>query len=193
VLILVRHGRTAYNASGRLLGRLDVPLDELGRRQAKALSGVAEIAGADRVITSPLTRARQTAEALGPPVSVDDRWIEVDYGAYDGMVLDEVPPDLWQRWKADPEWAPEGGEALAAVVRRVSSACADLVADAAVHDVVVVSHVSPIKAALAWALGTTHHVHWRMFLDTASVCRVEVVGAAPSLRSFNETHHRPSA
>jgi alpha-ribazole phosphatase len=145
------------------------------------------------VISSPLLRARQTAGMLGPPVSVDERWVEVDYGVYDGVPLAEVPPELWDNWRADLDWAPPGGESLAAVGRRVRQACGELIAEAADHDVVVVSHVSPIKAAVAWALGAPEEILWRMFVDTASICRVAPSPRGASLHSFNETHHRPSA
>ena len=91
MLFLVRHGRTAHNASRRLLGRLDVPLDELGRRQAEALGRVPFLREAARVVSSPLSRAVETAAALGPPVSVDERWVEIDYGIYDGAASDGVP------------------------------------------------------------------------------------------------------
>ena len=192
MLLLVRHGRTAHNASRRLLGRLDVALDDLGRRQAEALGRVDVIAGAARVVTSPLARARETADALGPPVSVDERWIEVDYGVYDGLPLEEVPAEMWRRWREDLDWVPDAGESLAAVGRRVRDACAELVAESRDHDVVVVSHVSPIKSAVAWALGAPDDILWRMFLDTASVCRVGYGASGPSLHSFNETHHRPA-
>ena len=66
MLILVRHGQTASNASGLLLGRDDPPLNELGRQQAKALAAVHGVAGAARVIASPLRRARETAEMRTP-------------------------------------------------------------------------------------------------------------------------------
>jgi broad specificity phosphatase PhoE len=192
VLILVRHGRTAHNAGRRLLGRLDPPLDEVGWRQASALSAVDAIAGARRVIASPLGRARDTAAALGPPVTVDERWVEVDYGEYDGMALGDVPAALGDKWRADPEWAPSGGESLAAVGRRVRQACIDVAREAAAADVVVVSHVSPIKAAVAWALGAGDGAVWRMHLDVASVSRVVTGPGLPVLHSYNEVHHRPT-
>lgn len=192
MLILVRHGRTAANAERRLLGHLDAPLDEVGRRQVSALASVDVVAGARRVVCSPLGRARDTAASLGPPVSVDERWVELDYGIYDGMAVGDIRPEVWRRWRSDPEWAPEGGEALAALGRRVRAACTELAEEAARTDVVVVSHVSPIKAAVAWALGVGDEATWRMYLDTASVCRVAVTAAGPSLHTFNETHHRPS-
>jgi broad specificity phosphatase PhoE len=199
VLLLVRHGRTAQNASRRLLGQMDVPLDDLGRRQAEALGRVAILRRAVRVVTSPLVRARETAACLGPPVSVDQRWTEIDYGVYDGRELDAVP-DLWRQWSRDTAFVPDGGESLASLGQRVRQACDDLWAEAAQRDVVVVTHVSPIKAAVAWALGVGDEISWRMFVDVGSVTcigagRPEVgrLDPEPSLRSFNETQHRPSA
>jgi broad specificity phosphatase PhoE len=198
VLLLVRHGRTASNASHRLLGRLDVPLDDLGRRQAEALGRVDVLRRAARVVSSPLARARETAAALGPPVTVDERWSEIDYGVFDGLALAEAG-DLFREWGSDVGYVPEGGESLATLGERVRAACEDLWAEAVDRDVVVVSHVSPIKAGVAWALGVGDETSWRMFVDVASL---SVVGAGrpgagrpgpgPSLRSFNQTHLRPS-
>lgn len=187
MLILARHGQTAANASRLLLGRLDPPLTELGRRQAAAIGRA--LAGAARVVTSPLGRARETAAALGLPVEVDERWIEIDYGVHDGLPLADVPAQLWDRWRSDAAFAPEGGESLAAVRRRVAEACESLAAEAAERDVVVVSHVSPIKAAVAWAVGAGDDAPWRLFVDVASISRIGMTPMGPVLRSFNETHH----
>jgi broad specificity phosphatase PhoE len=187
VLILARHGQTAHNQAGLLLGRLDVPLTDVGRRQADALArSMGEVA---RVVSSPLERARETAAALGRPVDVDERWVEIDYGEYDGLPYGDVPDEVWQRWRSDPAWTPPGGESLAAVGRRVRAACEDLAAEAEGADVVVVSHVSPIKAAVAWALGVGDEVAWRMFLDVASVSRITVGPRGATLRSYNDRAH----
>ena len=190
MLLLVRHGQTQLNRDGRLLGRLDIPLTDLGRRQAAATAAaVLAATSVSRVVASPLGRACETAGAFGLPVEVDERWIELDYGQYDGLPFREVPDELWRQWRADPSWAPPGGESLSDVGRRVRAACEDLVSAATDTDVVVVSHVSPIKAAVAWALEVGDGVAWRMFLDVGSVCRVGVGPRGPSLRSFNETAH----
>lgn len=191
MLILVRHGQTDANAEGRLLGRMESPLTELGRRQAAAAVDAVHRAGArpDRVITSPRQRARDTASGFATPVEVDERWAELDYGEYDGARLGEVPPELWSAWRADPGFVPPGGESLAALGARVRAACEDLAGAAGAGDVVVVSHVSPIKAAVAWALGVGDGVAWRMRLDTASICRVAVGPGGPSLLTFNEVVH----
>ncbi len=170
---------------------MDVPLDEVGRRQARALSDVAALRAASRVVSSPLQRALDTATAIGPPVSVDERWAEIDYGIYDGMELPAAAA-LWEGWDRDLGFQPERGESLTELGRRVRWACDDLWAEASERDVVVVSHVSPIKAAVAWALGVGDEICWRTFLDTASIT---VIGPGrrgqPTLRSFNETGHRP--
>jgi broad specificity phosphatase PhoE len=175
-----------------LLGRLDLPLDTLGFRQAAALGLVADLHDAARVVTSPLIRARQTADALGPPVTVDERWTEIDYGIFDGVTLNEAP-ELWENWSKDPGWTPQDGESLLDMGHRVRHACGDLWDEASERDVVVVTHVSPIKAAVAWALGVADDISWRMFVDVASVSRVGVGRDGPSLRSFNETYQRPSS
>jgi broad specificity phosphatase PhoE len=187
VLILVRHGQTTMNATGRLQGRLDAPLTELGRRQAAAIATV--VTQPSVVVTSPLLRARETADAFGVGARVDERWIELDYGDLDGKPISEVPADLWDRWRAHPEFAPPRGESMSELGHRVRAACEELAPVAATEDVVVVSHVSPIKAAVAWALGVGDETTWRMFLDVASICRVAVSARGASLVTFNERAH----
>jgi broad specificity phosphatase PhoE len=188
VLILVRHGQTAANADGLLLGRADPPLNERGRAQAAALArGLPPLA---RVVSSPLLRARQTAAVLadanGVAVEVDDRWIELDYGTLDGVSAASVPDELWRRWAADPDHVPAGGESVAAVGARVRAACDDLVDEVATSDVAVVSHVSPIKAAISWALGVGVEIAWRMYLVDAAVCRIDTSGSVPVLLAVND-------
>lgn len=186
-LIVVRHGRTEANAARRLLGHLDLPLDELGQLQAEAL--VATVGRVDRVVSSPLLRTRQTAAGFDAPVSVDDRLIELDYGDYDGWSLSDVPPSIWQRWREDPDFAPPGGESLAALRVRVEDALGELADQARSEVVVVVTHVSPIKAAVTWALGVGDEVVWRLFVSPASITRIAVAEGRPVLTSFNEVGH----
>ena len=187
MLIVVRHGQTPANAAAQLLGRADPPLTETGLEQAEALAGA--VGPVDLVVSSPLQRARQTAAAFGVPVEVDERWTELDYGIYDERPIAEVPSELWDRWRADKEYAPPEGESLASLGRRVRSACEDLVAKATASDVVVVSHVSPIKAAVAWALGAGDEIAWRTFVGLASITRIGLTERGPLLRTFNEMAH----
>ena len=187
VLILVRHGRTDVNARGLLQGRLDHSLDEVGFAQAAALAKV--LGRPDRVISSPLLRARETAGAFGCPVHIDERWVELDYGELDGLPVSTVGAEVWERWRADLTFAPAGGESIHAMVLRVLDACEDLVDEAAESDVVVVSHVSPIKTAVTWALGVGAEAAWRMHLDAASITRIVCGPKGRLLRAFNETGH----
>jgi broad specificity phosphatase PhoE len=191
VLILVRHGRTAANAAGLLLGRLDAPLDHLGELQAKATAEHlgATLAPSVRVLSSPLQRARDTAAQLGLPVEVDERLVELDYGTLDGVPASDVDAALWQRWRVDATFTPPGGESLTTLSARVRAVCEEVAPDAMAGDVVLVSHVSPIKGAVAWALGTGIEVSWRCHLDPASVSRVACTPSGPVLHTFNETAH----
>lgn len=191
MLILVRHGQTAVNAGGRLQGRVDAPLTEIGRSQVAAVAATLGRRPAALVVSSPLRRARDTAEAIaaGSPVTVDERWVELDYGDYDGVPMADIPADVWASWRGDPTYVPPGGESLVQLGARVRAACEDLRERAADADVVVVSHVSPIKAAVAWALGVPDDVSWRMFLDVASISRIRVGPAGASLVSWNDRCH----
>jgi broad specificity phosphatase PhoE len=81
---------------------------------------------------------------------------------------------------------PAGGESLAQLGRRVRTACDEVAEQAAAGEVVVVSHVSPIKAAIAWALGVGDELAWRMYVADGAVARIGFGPAGPSLRSLNE-------
>jgi broad specificity phosphatase PhoE len=187
VIILARHGQTEANAQGRLLGRLDLSLNDVGHAQAKAVATC--VGTVERVVCSPLQRCQQTAAAFGVPVEIDERWIEMDYGVWDGVPLASITPEQWAHFRSSTSYTPPKGESLAAVGRRVRDACGDLLEDARGRDVVVVSHVSPIKAAVAWALDVGDEVAWRLFLDVASICRIGVGSMGPTLRTFNDTGH----
>ncbi|MFM8793907.1 MAG: histidine phosphatase family protein [Acidimicrobiales bacterium] len=190
MLILVRHGRTVVNAGGRLQGRVDTVLDEVGREQAR-LTGEhlrGRFPGAT-VISSPLARAVETASAVSDDVTVDGRFVELDYGDWDGLRMDEVPAEKWRAWRNNPHLRPPNGETLAELDARVRPALVELVDAARTGHVIVVSHVSPIKSAVTWALGAGPEMTWRMSLDRASICTVAVGPNGPALASFNETHH----
>jgi broad specificity phosphatase PhoE len=192
MLILVRHGESTGNADGLLLGRIDAPLTPRGLAQAETVGPL--VAGATRLISSSLQRARRTAEALGTglPVEIDDRWIEVDYGEFDGRPLTSVPDEVWVRWRSDPDYRPTGGESLREAGTRVRAACEELFAvdgegARGPGAVVVVSHVSPIKAATCWALGLGDEGAWRLYLATASLTRITWGATGPVLARFNQT------
>ena len=194
MIVFARHGQTAPNRDGLVLGRADPELTEEGRRQAERLAEALAGEPVSAILTSPLLRARQTAEAVGAacglPVTVDDRLVEIDWGTWEGRPAGSLAVTDVDRWRADDGTAPEG-ESLASLSGRVESFCLDTLDD---HGhVVAVSHVSPIKAAAAWALGVDGTIAWRMFLGLASITRVGQGKSSPVLLSFNETGHlRPA-
>lgn len=187
MLFLVRHGRTAINVGNKLQGRIDHPLDEVGRQQAIEIASV--LTNIDRVISSPLIRAKQTADAFGLPIEIDQRFIELDYGDFDGMLQKEVPATTWNEWRRNINFRPPNGETLVELDVRVREALSELSNEARSKNVVVVSHVSPIKAAIAWTIGTEIGSSWRMLLDRASISRIEITENGPSMRGFNDTSH----
>jgi broad specificity phosphatase PhoE len=192
VLLVVRHGETVANRAGQYLGRTDLELTDVGQRQARALAR--SLPRPDLVISSPLRRAMQTAAAFGTPVEVDDRWIELDYGPLELAPVGALPPEELARWAADPSDAPVGVETLDELAARVRPACVDLVRRVAEDEVtVVVTHVSPVKAALAWALGVDMRVAARLFVEDAGVARIDVVDGVPLVRWFNRAGDEPGA
>jgi broad specificity phosphatase PhoE len=190
VIVFARHGQTAPNRDGLVLGRADPELTEEGRRQAALLAEALAGEPVTAILTSPLLRARQTAEdigaACGVPVAVDERLVEIDWGTWEGRPAGSLGVADVDRWRADDGTAPEG-ESLTSLSGRVESFCLDTLDEEGT--VVAVSHVSPIKAATAWALGVDGTVAWRMFLGLASITRVGRGRTSPVLLSFNETGH----
>lgn len=186
-LYIVRHGRTEANAGGLLLGRADPGLDAVGEGQAQSLA--AALPDNPRVISSPLRRCVETASAVADTVETDDRLIELDYGDFDLKPLKDIPAELWAEWRADPDFRPPGGETLTELAARVGAVLDEVGPEAANADVVVVTHVSPIKAALAWALGVGIGVSWRSFVAQASMTTIGFSERGPSLHCFNSQAH----
>ena len=191
MIVLVRHGETAANRARLALGRADPALTDLGRTQAQALATLFAGSGIQRVVSSPLQRAVETATAiataLGCGVEVEPRLVEMDYGDWDQRSFGDLPADELARWRKDATFAPPGGESLTDVGKRVGPWCASLVGG---PTLIAVSHVSPIKAAALWAMDADPLLAWRMHLDVASVTRVDApADGRPSLLGFNDTSH----
>lgn len=185
MLLLVRHGVTEANREGRYLGRTDIALSAEGERQVERLARW--LPAADLIVSSPLRRARQTAAGLGGPVEIDERWIELDYGPLELEPVGSVSGETYERWVTDPGFAPPGVETVAELAQRVMPACEELVARAASSVVAVVTHVSPVKVAVGWALNTGAPLSGRLFVEDAGVSRVDIVDGRPVLRWFNRS------
>jgi probable phosphoglycerate mutase len=132
-LILTRHGLTPAG-DVMLGGQLDVPLAPEGRAQAEALARRLVGVRIDRIVSSPMLRARETAQtiAAGRPIEIDERLRELDYGRWEGLTYPEIEtrdPELRARWEDDPAATHSpGGESGDDVAARVLSFLADLIA-----------------------------------------------------------------
>jgi len=191
VIILIRHGQTTSNAARLLVGQSDPALTELGERQARALHPY--LLGVVEVWTSPLVRARATAALAVPeiPAVVKESFIEVNYGSLDGQPLSLVTEEQWRAFEHDHNTAFGDGESLASVDQRVHVELGALLADqkSLMHDpkahLAIVSHMSPIKSAMTWALGVSGSVAWRMNLSNGSMSTIGSRMWTPSLLNYN--------
>ncbi len=199
---LVRHGRTPLSVEKRFSGVGDPELDEVGRAQAERVAarlGVLAERGPRpvAVLSSPLKRARATADAvarvLGLDVVEEPGLRETDFGDWDGYTFAEVkekwPVEL-EAWLASPDYAPPYGESFTATARRVAAARDRLVAAYRGQTIVCVSHVTPIKTLVRLALEAAPAALYRLHLDNASLSEVVWYDDGPAvLRLLNETAH----
>jgi broad specificity phosphatase PhoE len=191
VIALVRHGQSTTNAEGLLVGRSDPHLTELGERQARALAPW--LKDVTEVWVSPLARARETAALAipGRPLVVKDSFIELDYGTLEGQSAATMAQESWRALEFAHDARFGDGESLAAVDERVRAELQQLFEDdsSLLHSsrehLAIVSHVSPIKSAVAWALGVPGTIAWRMRLENGSLTMVGARGHTPQLIRFN--------
>ncbi|GAA4072256.1 bifunctional RNase H/acid phosphatase [Actinomadura miaoliensis] len=195
--LLLRHGETALSVDKRFAGTGDFPLTDNGAAQARAAARVLRDQGIDAIVTSPLSRCRDTAAAVaaetGAPVRVEDGLRETDFGDWEGLTFAEVGerwPGELKAWLADPSAAPPGGESFTATARRVRTALDKLKVRHRHRKVLVVTHVTPIKLLVVAALGAPMSAMYRMQLDVASLSRIDWYDDGPAtLRAFNDVHH----
>ncbi|HWD97053.1 MAG TPA: histidine phosphatase family protein [Acidimicrobiales bacterium] len=191
MIYLIRHGQSTTNELGLLVGRSDPRLTELGQRQARALTPW--LGNVDDVWVSPLVRARETAELALPEYAqtVRESFIEVDYGELDGTSLAEITTEHWRSFEFEHEHAFGGGESLADVDKRVHAELDGLLDDdssllhSSSRHLAIVSHVSPIKSAVTWALGVPGSTSWRMRLENGSMTVIGVRARGPQLIRYN--------
>jgi probable phosphomutase (TIGR03848 family) len=195
-VILLRHGRTAANASGALAGNQPVPLDDAGQLQAKAagerLAGLPLAA----VVTSPLARCQETLALALPEVTpqIDARLVECGYGEWEGQPLKKLAKDpLWKVVQQHPSAAVfPGGEPMAAMSARAVAAVRDWDARVtAEHGPgalwLACSHGDVIKAIVADALGVHLDAFQRIVVDPASTTVISYTPLRPFVVRVNDT------
>ena len=184
MIILIRHGATEWSTSRRHTGRTDIPLTDEGRAQAAALAPVLAGLRPDRVLSSPLSRARETCElaGFGDRVEVDDRLLEWDYGEAEGRTTAEIRAEL------DPAWSVwthpiAGAEPLASVATRVDQVNAELTAAGGVTLLFAHAHLLRILAARFCGLPPVDGQH--LVLDPASISVLGWERETPVIERWN--------
>jgi probable phosphomutase (TIGR03848 family) len=195
-LLLLRHGRTAANASGGLAGRQPVELDDTGRRQAVGAGERLRALPLAAVVTSPLIRCRQTLQLALPDVTPkeDDGLVECGYGDWEGEPLKKLAKEpLWRVVQQHPSAAVfPNGEAMAAMSARAVAAIRRwdaIVAEQHGSDALwlACSHGDVIKAIVADALGLHLDEFQRIVVDPASISVIRYTPTRPFLVRLNDT------
>ena len=165
MLYIIRHGKTEMNSKMLMQGRSDHPLNETGFAQADEAAKRFDEMGVkiDKVYTSPLIRAVQTAERIAPDAEkiVDERLIEMDYGPYEGMDLRNPAPeviDFFMDFVNVP--APAGMEPLPDIVRRLGVFLEEIVHEAENSNILISTHAIAMKGALEYLTPDSHGSYW---------------------------------
>lgn len=198
-LYLIRHGETDHNARRLALGRQDVPLNERGRSQARALAEAFRgREGIVAVYASPLQRAVDTATplagVLGLDVRIDERLIEMDIGEVEDQTFDEVReryPDFVRRWLSDeaPDVPMPGGESLRQVQARAWAAIDEIRAAHADDAVAVVTHNFVVLSVLSQALGMPLARFRSLRQDLAGLSLLELTPGRQTVLTMNDRCH----
>ena len=194
--MLARHGETDDNARLIFQGQGGGSLNARGRAQAERLAG--RLAGAlDLIVSSDLTRARETAEEVARANRVEivfDREVrEVDVGAWTGLAYEEVErrfPEEWAAWRAGLDVPRGGGETYAALATRVAGALERIARDHVGKRVLVVSHGAALRSAVCLALGISPSWNAPLAgLHNTSLSRLRYEEEKIHLVTYNDVAH----
>jgi broad specificity phosphatase PhoE len=179
LVFLARHGETDWNVAGRWQGHTDVPLNANGRAQALSVAEVLRGAGLSGVVSSDLSRARETALIVGESLGVEVAYLDADlrertFGVFEGLTRDECEqrhPAAWRAWVEErrPAQGVEPPEAVALRVTAAIDRAADRIARAGAP-VLLVTHGGALRAAIHSATGASpgpiaNCAVWRMEWD----------------------------
>jgi probable phosphoglycerate mutase len=197
-ILLVRHGQTEWNRVERFRGRVDVPLNDTGLRQAEATGRhVADFWRPVALYSSPLSRAVKTAEAIGRNVNlaveIHPGLIDIDYGDWQSLTPDEARsqwPDMVDAWYKTPHLAfIPGGETLVELRVRAMRTVRDLAARHAGQTILLVSHTVINRIILMCVMGIGNERLWRIRQEPCAINVFEVDTGEYTLVSLNDTCH----
>ena len=196
-IILIRHGQTEWNQEERFRGRVDIPLDEVGLRQAQATAERLAEYKVTAIYSSPLRRAYTTAEfvarRLNLPVTILDNLIDMSFGTWEGLSIKEAREQdgpLFDKWIKNPEGIrfPEG-ESIEDVRERAAAALRDVISRHPDETVVLVSHRVICKLLLCEALNIDSSHFWQLAQDTSAINVLEVRDGGMVVTLLNDTCH----
>lgn len=173
---VVRHGQTAWNLEEVFRGRMDIPLDETGKKEVHLAGEALKDETLNAIYSSPLSRSMETAENIAKfqniPVTPLESIIDISYGEWEGVSLVEVQkkyPDLYGLWLKEPHNITfPGGESLEQVRVRTRNAIDDLLEKHKDENIALVAHRVPNKVICCSLLGIDNSNFWRIQQDTAS-------------------------
>ncbi|MGA8140290.1 MAG: histidine phosphatase family protein [Desulfobaccales bacterium] len=196
-IILVRHGQTPWNKDKIFRGSRDIPLNDTGREEARLAGEWLNGEAIQAAYCSPLSRARDTAEAIARhhdlPVEDLPGLSDLCYGDWEGLPLTEVKvkyADLYQRWETAPHTVrfPQG-ETLEEVKQRGLAAVAAVLARHPDQTVLLAAHRAVNKVLIAAFIGLDNSHFWRIGQDTTAINRFHWTGGAWQIVSLNGTCH----
>ena len=174
-LYIARHGETAWNTENRVSGRTDIPLTETGLQQAKLLAEAAKGRGIWVILTSPLLRARQTAQAvsdaIGVPIQIDERLIELDFGIFEGGP--RTAPDFQYTRAQFPTRYP-GGESVFQLAHRVYSCLEDVKRKYAGKTVLLVCHGGVCRMVRSYFMDLSNDEYSHYYAPNAELVEYEL-------------------
>ena len=176
-VFLVRHGRTGWNKEQIFRGHKDVPLDAVGREEARLVGERLRGEGIKAVFSSPLSRAKETAEAVARfhnvKVQVLEGLNDLNFGEWEGLSRQEVQeryPDLYGQWQGEPHQVIfPGGEGLDAVKSRAMEVVKTIIDRHAEEAVALVSHRVVLKVLICDLLGLENSHFWNIAQDTTAI------------------------
>ena len=196
-LLLVRHGETDWNASGRYQGQLDIPLNDVGHRQAAVLAERLSDCPILAIYASDLVRARQTAEAIADrhelDVRAEPRLRELNFGTWQGLTyrqIDEKDPEALAWWNRDRvNRTPPCGESLGTMAARVTELLDEILGRYEDGTVTLVSHGGTIRVILCVLLGHPLAAYWQFEVDNTAIAEIEWRSLGPVVVRWNDAHH----
>jgi broad specificity phosphatase PhoE len=197
VIYIARHGQTDWNNEKRFQGHFDIPLNDIGRKQAEALAKSLSGKGITSIYSSPKSRAVETAEFIGKEtgckVEVIQDLREITHGVFDGLTMDEVysqQDEAIIRWREDRiNIAPPKGESIRQCYDRVVPAFDNLVKKNKGRTFLLVSHLVVTKSLLVRCLEAPLEVFWRFDQDSAALNKIRYNETGAVVELLNYTGH----